>query len=107
MKEIASAVSAASTTRSVMYVKTLNARILASATSHCARSYSTAVSRGERFGNALHFHEPRALHEQRRARCRFAFRRLDERVDRVEVRAALAECFDRAAARLAGREQHV
>src|SRR6185437_1421660 len=68
MKEMSSELSAASTTRSVMYVKTLNARIFASIARHCARSYSMAgrISR-DRVRDALHAHEARALHEHRGA----------------------------------------
>src|SRR5450631_2209015 len=108
MNEIASAVSAARTTRSVMYVKTLKARIFASAESHCARSYSMAVSIGrERVGDTIHLHEARALHEDRRALAGLPRRSLGERLDVVEVHRAGTEGLHRMAALLAERHQRV
>src|SRR3954469_4287018 len=105
MNEIAIAVSAASTTRSVMYVNTLKARTYCSR--YWASSYSTAVPLRESVGDALHLHEPRALHEEGRALRRLVPRRFEERVDRAEVPCAGPERIHRPAARLAQREQHV
>src|SRR5690242_12525465 len=105
MNEIASAVSAESTTRSVMYVNTLNARTCCSR--YWASSYSTAVSLRERVGDAFHLHEARALHEDRGALRRLVSRCFHQRVDRGEVLRALAECLHRPAARLARGEQRI
>src|SRR5262245_54381827 len=107
MNEMISAVSAASTTRSVMYEKTLNARMCFS--SSWASSSSMATSRGsrERVGHALHLHEARALHEERRARRRFLARGLHQRLDRVEVTRAGPERRDRRVAVGAQREERV
>src|SRR5450631_4668973 len=108
MNEIASAVSAASTTRSVMYVKTLKARIFASTESHCARSYSMAVPvGGERIGDALHLHEARALHQDRRAALGLARRGLGERLEVLEVHRAVPEGLHRMPARVAECHERV
>src|SRR5688572_12295231 len=108
MKEIASAVSAASTTRSVMYEKTLNMRKARFSESHCASSSSIRrFLRGERVGDALHLHEARALHQHHRARARARLERLDERLAIVEVASAGAEGLDGTRALGAEREEVV
>src|SRR5687768_4965879 len=93
MNEITSAVSAARTTRSVMYVNTLNARTYCSR--YWASSSSMVASRSgcwrERVGDALHAHEARALHQQRGAGLGLAPRGLEDPGDVVEVARALAE----------------
>src|SRR5579862_3312069 len=108
MNEIASAVSAASTTRSVMYVNTLKTCSSGFRASHWAASNSMAcpLSR-ERVRDPLHAHEPRTLHEDRRAVRRFVHRSARERVGIVEVHGAPPESLHRVAARLARRHQRV
>src|SRR5260221_14525326 len=97
MNEMMSAVSAASTTRRVMYVNTLNVRTYFSS-SWASSSSMVAPGLGcfpdrlrERVGQTLHAHEPRALHEQRRARLDLALRRGEDRLEAVEVARARAE----------------
>src|SRR5437870_3592488 len=105
MNEIAIAVSAPSTTRSVMYVNTLNARTYCSR--YCASSYSTAVPLRERVGDALHLHEPRALHQDRGALRGLVARRFQQRLDGGEVACRAPEGIHRLAARLPRGQQHV
>src|SRR5258706_12444228 len=100
MNEIASAVSVARMTRSVMYVKTLNVRSFASAASHCASSYSIAALPRERVGHPLHPHEARSLHEDRRAAGGLRACRIAKRVDVLEVARAGTECGHGIEARL-------
>src|SRR5258706_3623434 len=107
MNEIASAVSVARMTRSVMYVKTLNVRSFASAASHCASSYSIAALPRERVGHPLHPHEARSLHEDRRAAGGLRACRIAKRVDVLEVARAGTECGHGIAARLAHGQQRI
>src|SRR5690348_12194869 len=107
MNEMASAVSAASTTRSVMYVKTLKVRNFRSAEKYCASSYSMAALRCERVRHPLHLHESRTLHQDRRAGGSLGARCREKRARVLEMPPALAESLDGPAAVLAEREEEI